>query len=69
MIRALAVLSSLLSNSFSIASFDNGTEFFFCFLGGGAAAGADMGTKDGTWEGLVVYSMEMVQNPWVGWMH
>ena len=46
--RALAALSSLLSNSFSIASFVSGTEFFFCFLDGGADAEADVGTMDET---------------------
>ena len=38
-IFALAVFISRLSSSFSMASFETGTEFFFCFLDGGALAG------------------------------
>ena len=46
---ALAALSSLLRSSFSIASLDTGTEFFFFFLGGGWEAGTNVesGTKMG----------------------
>ena len=46
---ALAALSSLLRSSFSIASLETGTEFFFFFLGGGWEAGANVesGTKMG----------------------
>ena len=41
-IFALAAFISRLSSSLSIASLDTGTEFFFCFLGGGW----DRGTKE-----------------------
>ena len=40
-ILALAVLSSRLRSSLSLASLETGTEFFFCFLGGGC----DVGTR------------------------
>ena len=48
-IFALAALSSLFRSSFSIASLDTGTEFFFFFLGGGCEAGTNVesGTKIG----------------------
>jgi hypothetical protein len=38
----LAALISRLRSSLSIASLDTGTAFFFCFLGGGWAAGSKM---------------------------
>ena len=41
-ILALAALSSRLRSSLSIASLETGTEFFFCFLGGGCEAGAKL---------------------------
>ena len=52
-IFALAAFNSRFKSSFSIASFDRGTELFFCFLDGGLEAGArgtaveGSGTRDG----------------------
>ena len=49
MILALAALISRLRSSLSIDSLDTGTEFFFCLLGGGWAAGSIMADVLGRW--------------------
>ena len=51
-ILALAALSSRLRSSLSIASLETGTDFFFCFLGGGCDVGTRVGTVTGLGAGM-----------------